>query len=78
MAENDVLEEAIQLAERLSQGPTVALKLSKKAIDMGMDMDILQGTELETREWAKLFATEDQKEGMKAFLAKRKANFKGK
>ncbi len=75
---DDVLKEAVQLAERLSQGPAVALKLSKKAIDMGMDMDILQGTDLEAREWAKLFATEDQKEGMKAFLAKRKANFKGK
>lgn len=78
IVENELLEEAVKLADRLSKGPTVALKLSKRAIDTGMDMDILQGIELEAEEWAKLFVTQDQKEGMKAFLAKRRANFIGK
>ena len=48
----------------------------KQTVENGANMDILRGSRLEIESFAQLFSTEDQKEGMSAFLEKRKANFK--
>jgi enoyl-CoA hydratase len=61
----------------ISRGP-VAVKLGKAAINEGMDMDFESGQAYEAEVFGLCFATSDQKEGMSAFLEKRKANFTGK
>jgi enoyl-CoA hydratase len=70
--------EAFTMAQRLAAGPTAALRLAKKAINDGAGRDIAAGLAREEEAWAELFLTADQKEGMRAFLDKRKPVFKGK
>jgi enoyl-CoA hydratase len=72
------LEEATKLAESLATKPSVALKLVKECIDVACDVDLNTGIAYEATEWARLFATQDQKEGMRAFIEKRKPAFVGK
>lgn len=73
----DPMEEALKMAAALVERPPVALGLAKKVINHGAGTDQKTAIEFETVVWADLFSTEDQTEGMKAFLEKRKANFKG-
>jgi enoyl-CoA hydratase len=72
------LEEATKLATELAGKAPVALRLAKECINMATDVDISTGSVFETSAWARLFATADQKEGMRAFIEKRKAVFIGK
>ena len=71
--------EALRLAEELaaSQAP-VALALAKKLINSAVDRPIDEGLEMEAMTAGLLFGTEDLREGISAFLGKRKAEFKGK
>jgi enoyl-CoA hydratase len=73
-----LLEEAKKFAKKLAALPSFALKMAKNAINYGFDMSLDNSSLLEIGCIAQCFATEDQKEGMKAFLEKRKPNFKGK
>ena len=59
-------------------GPAQALRAAKLAIDGGLDMDLASGLAWESQLFAALFATEDQREGMAAFVEKRKPNFTGR
>jgi enoyl-CoA hydratase len=61
----------------LSKGP-VAVKLAKRAIHHGAELDLHRGLELETDLFGMSFHTEDAVEGVAAFIEKRKAEFKGK
>jgi len=61
----------------MSRGP-VAVRLCKAAVNEGLDMDLESGMAYEAEVFGLCFATADQKEGMSAFLGKRKANFVGK
>ncbi len=72
------LEEAKKIAHEISQKSPLALKLAKEAILKAFETPLHEGLESERRSFYFLFGSEDQKEGMKAFLEKRKANFKGK
>ena len=63
--------QALALATRLAAGPTLAIGAAKRAIDDGMDTDLAQGLRIESAEFAALFATEDQKNGMASFLRAR-------
>lgn len=72
------LAEALRLAHELATKPPLALKLAKEAILAADEMSLTQGLEFERRLFYSLFATEDQKEGMKAFLEKRKPTFEGR
>ncbi len=54
------------------------MKMRKFAVDRGLNMDIKSAIAYEARCFELLFSTDDQKEGMKAFMAKRKPVFKGK
>lgn len=72
------LKEALRLAGKLAAKPPVALKQAKQCINLAFGSDAKTGFEFEAIAWASIFATEDQKEGMKAFMEKRKALFTGK
>lgn len=67
-----------ETAQVIARNGTVAVASAKDAIVHGLDMSKEDGLRYESALFASLFATEDQKEGMQAFLAKRKAEFKGK
>jgi len=72
-----VLEAAMELAKRIAERPQVAVRLARQALRYGMERTLLEGMDLERRNYRMLYGTEDQKEGMAAFLEKRSPNFKG-
>jgi enoyl-CoA hydratase len=73
-----LLDEAKQMAQKLLSKSGIALYYAKKAINSGADMALPAGLDFEDRCFALCFATEDQKEGMKAYLEKRKPEFKNR
>lgn len=72
------LEEAITLATEIASLSPIAVKLAKEAVLKSYDSPLSEGLEFERKNFYMLFATEDQKEGMQAFVEKRQANFQGK
>lgn len=76
IAENPI-ETALKLADKLSNAPPVAIKFAKQCLNAVFTMDLKSGMALEELAWSGLYATKDQKEGMKAFAEKRKPNFIG-
>lgn len=73
----EAYEAAMKLAGKLAAGPALALRAAKEAIDHGLDTDLATGLDIERVRFAGLFATEDQKIGMQAFMEKRGADFTG-
>ena len=65
----EVLTEATAWATQLAAGPALALAAAKRAIDGGLDVDLATGLEIERKEFASLFATDDQRLGMASFIA---------
>lgn len=78
VAKEQFLAEALRLAHQMATKPPIALKLAKEAILAVDEMPLSAGIEYERKLFYSLFATRDQKEGMQAFVEKRKPNFEGK
>jgi len=78
VAKEQFLAEAVALAQQIAAMPPLALKAAKEAILAVDEMPLSAGLEFERKVFYALFASEDQKEGMKAFQEKRKADFKGR
>jgi enoyl-CoA hydratase len=76
----DVFGQALEFAQQLAAGPTLAIAAAKRAIDQAVDTDIATGLAVESAEFAALFATDDQKSGMASFLrdGPGKATFSGR
>ena len=74
----NLLEETRKFALKLAKLPPFALKMAKNAINYGFDLPLDNANKLEISCIAQCFSTQDQKEGMKAFLEKRKPTFTGK
>lgn len=73
-----LLPEALATLERIAaQGPLAVAKV-KEVLHRGASLPLAEANELEQQAFASLFATEDQTEGMKAFLAKRPPKFTGR
>lgn len=72
------LEEAICLAEEIAQLSPLAVKMAKEAVLKAFDTSLEEGLQFERKNFYLLFASEDQKEGMQAFIEKRNPQFKGK
>ncbi len=72
------LEEAKNLARDIAAKPPVAVRFAKQAVSKVYELPLTEGLEYESRLFITLFSTEDQKEGMDAFLNKRKPEWKGK
>ncbi|KOX17841.1 MULTISPECIES: enoyl-CoA hydratase/isomerase family protein [unclassified Streptomyces] len=64
----EVYEQAYAWAAKLAQGPAVALRAAKEAIDQGLETDIDTGLAIERTWFAGLFATEDRERGMRSFV----------
>ncbi len=71
-------EEVMFFAEILSKGPPIAQSLIKRVLRIGSGLPLEEGLELEKQAFSIVFSTEDAKEGITAFLSKRKPEFKGK
>jgi enoyl-CoA hydratase len=73
-----LLDEALKTAEKIaSMGPLAAIA-TKEMVNAAFEMNLAQGIVFERRLFHGLFGTEDQKEGMAAFVDKRKAEWKGR
>jgi enoyl-CoA hydratase len=72
------VEEAVKLAVEIASKAPLAVRLAKEAVNRALDADLETGLLHERRLFYLLFGTEDQKEGMRAFLEKRPAKFTGK
>jgi len=72
------LQETVKWAKEIAESSPVALKLAKEAVLQSFNTTLDEGLLFERKNFYLLFSSEDQKEGMKAFIEKRKAEFKGK
>lgn len=71
------LEEAIQLADEIAGRAPLAVRLAKEAVNHAFDSFLTDGLADERKAFYFLFASRDQKEGMRAFLEKRPADWRG-
>jgi enoyl-CoA hydratase len=73
-----LMDEAYSLARAIASKPPLAVQLAKEAILKCLDGSLEAGLEFERKNFYLLFASDDQKEGMKAFMEKRKPSWKGR
>jgi enoyl-CoA hydratase/carnithine racemase len=75
----EVYSAARSLVAQYAGGPSLALRAAKQAVDSGLEVDLAAGLEIERLQFAALFATEDQKNGMRSFMENGpgKATFSG-
>ena len=72
------LDETMKLARKLAHQAPVAVRLGKEAVNKAFELSLQEGLAFERRAFHLLFATEDQKEGMAAFIEKRPPQWKGR
>jgi enoyl-CoA hydratase len=73
-----LLEEAKNVAKKIAAKPALAIREAKGAVLKAANSSLDEGLEFERKAFYLLFASEDRTEGMRAFLEKRKPEFKGK
>jgi len=73
-----LLEETLAFSQKLLKQAPLALRLIKDTVNKAVDYSVFDAMQAERKNFYLLFASEDQKEGMKAFIEKRRPNFKGK
>jgi enoyl-CoA hydratase len=73
-----LMEEVEAVARKLASKPSFALAQAKKAIEKGLVLELTTGSVLEREAFSMTFASEDRREGIEAFLEKRKPAFQGK
>ncbi|SFC43107.1 short-chain-enoyl-CoA hydratase [Clostridium uliginosum] len=74
----NLMDEAKAMANKIIANAPIAVKLCKDAINRGMQVDIDKAVLIEAQDFGKCFASEDQTEGMTAFLDRREKSFKNK
>jgi len=72
------LEEALNLAHEIAKRAPLAVRMGKEMVNQAFESFLADGIAYERRSFYFLFSTEDQKEGMRAFMEKREAEWKGK
>ena len=78
VADADLLSDSVALMKSIASRGGLSLRVAKEVIDAGYDLDLRNACLLERDAFALCFTTEDQKEGMAAFLEKRPARFPGR
>lgn len=76
--QEEIMNEAMNMANKIASKGQIAVRYAKTAINRGIETDIETGMAIEKDLFGLCFATEDQKEGMTAFIEKRAAEFKNK
>ncbi|XP_058907857.1 enoyl-CoA hydratase, mitochondrial [Kogia breviceps] len=71
-----LVEEAIKCAEKIASNSKIVTAMAKESVNAAFEMTLTEGIKLEKKLFYSTFATEDRKEGMSAFVEKRKASFK--
>ena len=71
-------EESMKFAKKLAGQPPLSLRLIKDSVNKAVDYTLYEGMQYERKNFYLLFSSQDQKEGMQAFVEKRKPQFKGK
>ena len=74
----ELLDEAMKVAAQIASMAPIAAVATKEMVNAAFEMPLAQGINFERRLFHGLFGTEDQKEGMSAFVEKRPGNWKGK
>ena len=74
----DLLDRAMEVAEKIADLSLPAVMMAKEAVNRSLETSLAEGVRFERRLFHAMFALEDQKEGMAAFVEKRKPNFKNK
>ena len=72
------MTEAVRLAQSIAVQSPIAVQLAKESVLKAYEMPLQESLAFERKNFYMLFATEDQKEGMSAFVEKRKPDFKGR
>ncbi len=72
------LSEALKLAQQIAEHAPVAVRAAKQAVQAALETPLEEGLNIEHQNVAVVFKTEDMREGMQAFIEKRKPDFKGK
>jgi enoyl-CoA hydratase len=75
---DDLMETAREAASKIAAQSQPIAMMTKEAINAGYEMSLAQGVQYERRLFQSMFTTQDQKEGMAAFIEKRKPHFKNK
>lgn len=73
-----LMEEALALAQTIAAQPRLAVLAAKEAVNRAFEAPLAEGLQFERRMFHAMFATQDQKEGMAAFLEKRAPRFEGR
>ena len=76
VAPESLLEEALAAAEKIASYSQPIVMMAKETVNRAQEMTLAEGVRFERRVFLSMFATGDQKEGMKAFIEKRKPEFK--
>ncbi|SFA50107.1 short chain enoyl-CoA hydratase [Parageobacillus thermantarcticus] len=71
-------EETMRFAKKLAKQPPLSVRLIKEAVNKAVDYSLYEGMQFERKNFYLLFSSEDQKEGMAAFIEKRKPRFQGR
>jgi enoyl-CoA hydratase len=75
---SELLPEALKLAKTIAAQAPIAVRLAKDAVQAAFETSLDEGLEIERKNFFLLFATEDMREGMRAFIEKREAHFEGR
>lgn len=78
LPQEELMEKAMELAKKIASRPPLAVRFAKEAVNRSQEGDAASGFALESYLHALSCTTEDKKEGVSAFLEKRKGKFKGK
>jgi enoyl-CoA hydratase len=78
VAREEVVPAALALAAEIASMPPLAVRAAKEAVNRAHELSLEAGLEFERRNFFMLFASEDQKEGMAAFIEKRKPEWRGR
>lgn len=73
-----LMEETLKFAAKIAKQPPLSIRLIKDSVNKAVDYPLYEGMQYERKNFYLLFASQDQKEGMNAFVEKRKPEYKGR
>ncbi|UCD18177.1 MAG: hypothetical protein JSV44_04500, partial [Candidatus Zixiibacteriota bacterium] len=74
----ELMEKAMEMAKMIVSKAPVAVSVAKECVNRGLDINLSAGCDFEKTAFGTIFGTSDSKEGLTAFIEKRKPDFKGK